>query len=631
MIKFAFYLHNHQPIGNFDEIFENAYQQAYLPLVKTLLSYHNFKFGIHNSGILLHWLEKKHPEFLDLIKQGVKTKNIDILSSAYGEPILSLIPKKDIIEQIKYFNDYLYKHFDYQARGLWITERIWEPGLIKPLVDAGIEYVLLDDTHFFYAGLEEQSLYSYYTTEEQGKTLKIFPMAMKLRYLIPFHPIPDTIKYLKEAAHKKKNSLRLMADDGEKFGVWHGTYDWVFRKKWLDNFLQTIEKTKWIEPVLLSDMIKQPGAGRIYIPTCSYEEMGGWVLPPKLGREYESLKKKIKKKHYYFIHGGYFRNFLRKYPEANLMHKRMLYVSKNIASKIRAKQLLWQGQCSCAYWHGLFGGLYLPHLRAAIYKNLLSAEEFNLKQTLQIMDFDADAEDEIVFSNKNFFFVVKPSDASFLEIDDRKRKTNLLNYLLRREEKYHDEIKVKKKEDAKRSFPTDLLFYDKYRKTFALDHRLKKIPSIEEFYRGSLPGKIIYYNDYKIINKNDFKLQFNGIIKKTIMLSGANKRILTLRYKGQCKLFAVEFTLGIFDPKPRLQCRDNNLNLKALQTLTNIESFLIHARTFAPMKFEATQPFTLLSYPIETISSSEKGLEKIFQGICLLLVFNGLPTIEVTI
>ena len=111
--------------------------------------------------------------------------------------------------------------------------------------------------------------------------------------------------------------------------------------------------------------------------------MGEWVLPPKCGIEYEELKKTIDKKYYYLIHGGYFKNFLRKYPEANHMQKRMLYVSKNVGNDLNAKLLLWKGQCSCAYWHGIFGGLYLPHLREAIYKNLIEAENFNIQKGLK--------------------------------------------------------------------------------------------------------------------------------------------------------------------------------------------------------------------------------------------------------
>ena len=35
---------------------------------------------------------------------------------------------------------------------------------------------------------------------------------------------------------------------------------------------------------------------------------------------------------------------------------------------------LFRGQCNCAYWHGVFGGVYLFHIRAANYANLLDAE-----------------------------------------------------------------------------------------------------------------------------------------------------------------------------------------------------------------------------------------------------------------
>ncbi len=148
MIKFAFYIHNHQPAGNFDAVYEHAYTHAYYPLLEALMRHKKIKFGIHNSGTLLEWITKKHPDFLEMVKEAVKRGQAEILSSAYAEPLLTFIPKKDIIEQIKYFNDYLYENFEYQPKGLWLTERVWEPSLISPLLDAGIKYTLLDDTHF---------------------------------------------------------------------------------------------------------------------------------------------------------------------------------------------------------------------------------------------------------------------------------------------------------------------------------------------------------------------------------------------------------------------------------------------------------------------------------------------------
>ena len=67
MIRFALYIHNHQPTGNFDEIYEYTYEHSYLPLLKALMKHKTIKFGIHNSGILLEWILKKHPEFFEML------------------------------------------------------------------------------------------------------------------------------------------------------------------------------------------------------------------------------------------------------------------------------------------------------------------------------------------------------------------------------------------------------------------------------------------------------------------------------------------------------------------------------------------------------------------------------------
>ncbi len=83
-----------------------------------------------------------------------------------------------------------------------------------------------------------------------------------------------------------------------------------------------------------------------------------------------------------FLQGGYFRNFLRKYDESNQLHKRMLWVSERVAAARRMRPVrgreacdfLYRAQSNDVYWHGVFGGLYLNHLREAAYANLLRAE-----------------------------------------------------------------------------------------------------------------------------------------------------------------------------------------------------------------------------------------------------------------
>lgn len=638
MIRFALYIHNHQPTGNFGEVFEYVYDHAYLPLLKVLSEHDKIKFGIHNSGTLLEWIVKNRPEFIELLKHCVQKGQAEVLSSAYGEPILSFIPKKDAVEQIKYFNDYIYKLFDFEAKGLWLTERIWEPGLISTVLDGSIEYTLLDDTHFRYAGLNDKDLCSYYITEEEGRVLKVFPISMKLRYLIPFHPIIETIDFLKQEETNQINCLKILGDDGEKFGGWPGTHDWVYKKGWLEEFLRHIEKEKWIQTVFLKDIAREQPAGRIYLPTSSYEEMGEWVMPAERSREYDELKRNIDEKYYYLIHGGYFKNFLTKYPEANLMQKRMLYASRNITEKLEAKLSLWRGQCSCAYWHGVFGGLYLPHLREAIYRSLIEAEQHDPPRALEVCDFDADGKDEIIYSDQKLLFIINPKTASFLEIDDRKRKLNILNYLSRRVEKYHYRIPVKTSDQGVKSIHESLrskdnnlnefLIYDQYPRSFSLDRILVQMPKPDDFYRGVNLGKIIEYDDYTINRQRKFELLFRGKIDKKIELSTEFHRTLNITYNGNIDWFGTEFSLGIFHDKLIL---NGKYPLEQKQLLTELLQFDIKARGFLPINLKSNQPFTLFTYPIETVSSSEAGFEKNFQGICLLLVFRKLPKLSIAL
>src|SRR5262249_45407178 len=108
---------------------------------------------------------------------------------------------------------------------------------------------------------------------------------------------------------------------------------------------------------------------------------------------------------------------------------------------------LWAGQCNCAYWHGVFGGLYLPHLRQAIYKELLTAESHadkalqNDKVRVAQEDFDKDGRVELLVETPEQNLYIAPSQGgSIFEWDLRKDAINLQNVLTRRPEGYHKQL-----------------------------------------------------------------------------------------------------------------------------------------------------------------------------------------------
>src|SRR5262249_15013200 len=129
-----------------------------------------------------------------------------------------------------------------------------------------------------------------------------------------------------------------------------------------------------------------PPRGRIYLPTASYPEMLEWALPASKSHEFHELTHALEQQERTdvtaFMRGGFWRNFLVKYPESNNMHKKMLRVHDKVMRARRERaddgdgglDELWQAQCNCPYWHGVFGGLYLTDVRSATFTHLIRAE-----------------------------------------------------------------------------------------------------------------------------------------------------------------------------------------------------------------------------------------------------------------
>jgi hypothetical protein len=213
-----------------------------------------------------------------------------------------------------------------------------------------------------------------------------------------------------------------------------------------------------------------------------------------------------------------------------------------------------------------------------------------------------------------------------------------LNYLGRRTEKYHYRIPAATTEQGVKSIHESLrskeenlheyLVYDKYTRSFSLDRALSQMPTLEDFYRGVNLGEIIEYDDYRLNKKNQFQILFRGQVKKTIEISEENKRTLHIIYDGDIGLFGTEFSLGIFHADLTL---NSKYPLRQKQLVTELTELNIEAKDFPPILFKSNQKFTLLAYPIETVSSSEAGFEKNFQGLNLLFVFEKLPELLISL
>jgi alpha-amylase len=474
-IRFVLTLHNHQPIGNFDRVVEQAYHDGYRPFLETLARYPTLKVSLHTSGSLLDWLERRHPEYLDLLAELAERGQVEILGGALYEPILPMIPRRDRRGQIARMSQRLERRFGTRPLGMWLTERVWEQQLASDLAASGIEHIVLDDCHFTSAGLNESQLRGYYLTEDDGQVIAAFPGSERLRYLIPFAPPQETIDYLRAIAETQAGSVVVFGDDGEKFGAWPGMKEHVFDRGWLVQFFDAlVANSDWLHVTTLAEAVNHvKPLGKIYLPDSSYREMNEWAAIPQKAEATKSMAEPEKvaevaddtvpltpgpsptSGEVRQVTRSSWRNFLVKYPEAGEMYARMLLVSRRLAAAAEAghdaetieaaRRELYRGQCNCAYWHGTYGGVYLPHLRQAAYRHLIAADALldRASHTQAWVsasqgDLNQDVHKEILLTNDKLSAFFSPEQGGALyELDVKATCQNLLATMARRMEPYH--------------------------------------------------------------------------------------------------------------------------------------------------------------------------------------------------
>ncbi|HET9150392.1 MAG TPA: alpha-amylase/4-alpha-glucanotransferase domain-containing protein [Gemmatimonadales bacterium] len=452
-VRFLLGFHLHQPVGNFDHVFQEHVDRVYTPLLLALERRAAFPVSFHISGPLIEWLERHAPAYLERIGRLAADRQIELLAAGWTEPVLGALLRTDRIEQVQWMREELRRRFGVEPHGLWLTERVWSPELAADLVDAGVRYVLVDDRHFLASGIPRAALHRPQMTEAEGRRLTVFAIDERLRYLIPFQPPEASGQYLRELHHAGQ-PLAILADDGEKFGGWPGTYEWVYERGWLDRFFDQLDelRTDGIAGLgTFSQALQEtPSGGLVYLPTASYREMEGWALPAPAAIRLEALERELGEEWLAsergaLVRGSHWRNFLAKYPESNRMHKKAQHLSllcRQRGNPAEVRRAVARAQCNDAYWHGVFGGLYLPHLREAIWLELARAEA-SLRHaeplTLECLDFDFDGHDELWAHGAHGSLLVSPARGGAVEELTRfGRGRNLCDTLTRRWEAYHD-------------------------------------------------------------------------------------------------------------------------------------------------------------------------------------------------
>jgi len=691
-VYFIFCIHNHQPVGNFDYLFQEAFSKAYIPVIDHLERHPRVRVCLHYSGTLLEWMASRAPDLLDRLRLLIARKQVEILSGGFYEPIFMALRDCDITGQIAMMNGFLERHLGVRPRGIWLAERVWDPVLPRLIAGAGLSYTLLDSTHLLHAGISPEQIHGYYMTERQGSPLAVFPINRQMRYSIPFKPPEETIAYLRYMAGAEQPIAVTYGDDGEKFGLWPGTDKSVYEDGWLEQFFRALEdNSDMIQMTTFSEYLAAaPATGTIYLPSLSYDELMEWALPADAVIRFEDMlheleDSRMKEQYRSFIHGGCWSNFLVKYPEANHMHKKMLHVSARLerlqsvggqpqALFEEAQRELYQAQCNCAYWHGMFGGVYLNYLRHAVYEHLITAENILDRASPQepcceSFDFKCDGTRMIGCSSPGLSALFAPDEGGALvELDVRPRSFNITNTLSRRMESYHRFIKRDHVNGSRALSAQSMagsvaaeaiaalqpkIAYDWYRRYSFIDHFLEARTTLENFSQSQYSELGDFVQAPYTVEQTDGDPPGGGACRLTLRRDGfimhdatesafritkcfaMNSRNMcldvccTLHNMSDRALelwYGTELNLTLLAGDDRLRYYrfpgfpDSELLMSTRAAFGNIETFSMVDEWNGMEVCLKSQPATgVWVLPLETVSRSENGFECSYQHSTLLL------------
>jgi hypothetical protein len=438
--------HGHVPYGAGNEEFEHIYTGKLRPFIVVLNNYPDILGTLHYSGVLLHWIERAHPEFFMLIEDLIKRKQVELVGGGFYEPVMPLISQQDRIGQIELFTDYLRKHFNKKPQGCWMPAFAWEPALVGALSRCGMSYTFLAAEQFLLAGLAEGDLFAPCLTENQGKLLNVFPLFRA--------PYSEALSFSPPAAPE------ALARSGGAFLSGVKTEN-LFET--LENFVAAGNAVPGEERIIAfcsNDILGESPDDREAEKEVNlfFEELSrcrsfaGFTTPSRV------LKSRRSRKKAYFdvaplvpgvspggkVHGSV-RDFLLDYPEANGIYAKTIFTNVLVnqlrgdkARKTAAREELWKAQGYDAFCLGWSGGFYRGAVRNAVYRSLLLAEKTARVKGVFIpslvnFDFDFDGEDEYIFQNDRISVYLKKRGAAVFEFDFVPRSWNYLNTLLPRE------------------------------------------------------------------------------------------------------------------------------------------------------------------------------------------------------
>lgn len=619
-LKFIFALHNHQPVGNFDAVFAATYEKAYKPFLELVNSYPGIAVSLHYSGSLLEWLIKNKPEFTTMIQALTDRGNVELLSGAFYEPMLNTLPLRDRLGQIRLQNALLRNQFAYTPSGMWLPERVWSADMPYTIHESKLKYTVIDEHRL----TAYPPVKGYYNSEHEGSTTGVFSISEALRKMIPAVPPEKVIDYLLSLTSENDQDVQVFMDNGEKYGAYPESDD---HYRWLHHFFELLQKnsTSLVTSTFKNYWEHFMPLGLRYPDEGAYREMDEWAVANK-------------------GFGSGWHAFLMKYPEANWMHKRMSQISRkiNILEKSekaprnirKIKKQFWSGTFHDAYWHGIHGGIYLPHLRNLAWSNLLKAESaidkqlYNLSGQIyqEVTDINRDGYNDVTIITRNLRAVFDSRIMGGLEeLSYKPTGINLCNTIACYPETFHRNMDIKPVYDKNPRYSLIERYYDKdIDVDLVREHVLKEA---SDFLNEAVEVKNTPHTNCVRFSRNGWINWQRAHLCKTIAFRENGFDIhYKIRNNGIAAIdfhFGPEFNFAVNSGpwEQRFYAAPEELRARTLEYVSDIDEVceLKICNTSENYEIRITNPEAarVMSYPHIIPVLSPGGVENIFQNVVL--------------
>jgi hypothetical protein len=400
-IKLILGSHAHVPYGSSKAEFENVYMNLMRPFVTSLYKYPCIQAVLHYSGVLLHWVERSHPELFMLINDMIARKQAEIVGGGFYEPMLPIIPLQDKIGQIELLTTYIRKQFGKRPQGCWIPGYAWEQGLVSPLASCGMSFTFLGRRQFILAGGNDAPC----ICEDQGKIITVFPVSQSLEEDLTGRNIFAVLKDLNSI--NNESGERIVSIFPAKLNTGSGgSADWA----WGIFFEELSNCENFVETATPGRLLKNlKGIQKLCIPDSTRDADS---VPP--------------------------RRFVIVNPEAGGIYSKMIFTNVLInqfrgdkSRKLSAHEELWKAQSSDLFCST--GQKLRSHLiRNAAYASLLRAEQVTRDKgkfvpSLVPFDFNLDGVEEWLFQDAKINCYVQSVGGGIFELDYQPKSWNYLD------------------------------------------------------------------------------------------------------------------------------------------------------------------------------------------------------------